>query len=592
MSQSQPLTRSKSAAAAQNPNQKPQTEPSIGKTEQAKYIDARKSLNNFGFLSDSDTCNSGTLAITITTIMKAFPQTSVPPGLKKALANLAIVVSNTQMQCQSCEKLASIPDMIDELRIDIQTGLDAKLERLSRTLEDKLTAPQIDTPGTSDKLAETAKNLSELAAGLEAKINKVTNTTSQLANTATTYREVILGGNPHGHEHGGARNADPAINAATNRKVRQVMVQLTEGEAAVLSQQTIMEMATDAIKQIENPPSPEGIAITEVIKLRKGAILLLFNSREAADWLQHPEVEIEFTERFVPGCMIKPRQFAILAPRIPLTFEPGNANHLREIEEANRLGKNSIAKARWIKPANRRKADQLVAHATIIFNTAKDANRCISEGLLICGTKVSPSKLKQEPTQCMKCRKWGHFASECGESKDTCGTCGGEHRTNACTVSNKRYCVSCNANSHASWDRDCPVAERRRSWYNEKHPDNLLKYFPTEDIWTQEVSPDRIPIPERFPVRYAVGSLPPPNTTGRDQPTRIINHRQGKQRSHAYRTTAQTQEVGHPTPSQRTSGTPGREEGEISQFHTPNQTPDRPESWTDISSMDFNDRQI
>src|ERR1019366_4696620 len=227
-----------------------------------------------------------------------------------------------------------------------------------------------------------------------------------------------------------------------------------------------------AIKQIENPSPPEGIEIKEVFKLRKGAILLLFNSKEAAEWLQHTDVEIEFTERFVPGCMIKPRQFAILAPRIPLTLDPGNANHLREIEKANGLGKNAITKIRWIKPANRRKADQIVAHATIILSTAKDANKCISEGILICGAKVNPSKLKQEPTQCMKCRKWGHYAADCSESKDTCGTCGGEHRTNACTENNRKHCVSCNASTHTSWDRDCPEAERRRTWYDEKHPDN------------------------------------------------------------------------------------------------------------------------
>jgi hypothetical protein len=573
--------------------QKPQPESPIGNTEQAKYTDSRKYLNNFDFLSDSDTCNSETLASTLKAIIKAYPQTSVPAGLKKALSHLAIVMSKTVTHCQSCEKIASIPDLIDDLRVDIQTGIDAKLERLSKTLEEKLMTPQRDNSGTSDKLEKTAKNLSELAAGLEEKINKVTDTTSQLANTATTYRDTLQGGNPHRQANGGARSSDPAINVATDRKVRQVMVQIPEREEAAMSQQVILTKATDAIKKIENPPPPAGIAITEVIKLRKGAVIFLFNTKEAAEWLQHPDVELEFTVSFIPGCTIKPRQYAILAPRVPLTFEPGNANHLREIEETNNLGKNSIAKARWIKPANRRKADQLVAHTTIIFNSAKDANRCISEGLLICGAKVSPSKLKQEPTQCMKCRKWGHFASDCSELKDTCGTCGGEHRTNACTVSNKRYCVSCNANSHASWDRDCPVAEQRRAWYNEKHPDNLLKYFPTDDIWTQEVRPERIPIPERFPARYAVASLPPPNAAGRENPTRLIETRQGRSRPHAYRSNTQTREEANPPPSQRTPEDPVSEEGEITRFHTPNQTPARtPESWAGSLPTNFSDNHL
>jgi hypothetical protein len=173
---------------------------------------------------------------------------------------------------------------------------------------------------------------------------------------------------------------------------------------------------------------------------------------------------------------------------------------------------DTIAKVRWIKPANRRRPEQSVAHAVFLMSSAKDANRCIVEGLKICGAKVYPTKLKQEPTQCMKCRRWGHFASDCTQSRDTCGTCGGDHRTNICNNRNKRYCASCNDHSHASWDRNCPEFAKRCSWYDKKHPDNTLKYFPTGETWTQTARPEHIPIPERFPARFAVGSLPPPLT--------------------------------------------------------------------------------
>jgi hypothetical protein len=579
-------------AAAQKPNQGPSPEISVEKAEQAKYTEARKYLNKQHYLNDSDTCNPYTLAKAIGNIMKAFPQQGIPAGFTRALAHLAEVASKTEVQCQTCEKISSIPDMIDDLRVDIQTGLDAQLDRISKALEDKLTAPQKNSLEASDKLEVTAKNLSETAAGLEAKINKVTDTTSQLANTATTYRDTLLKKNARGQGHGDAHTQDPAVNLATDRKARQILLQLTENEVAVLSQQAIMEKGNAVINEIVHPPPPAGTAITEVTKLRKGAVLLLLNSKEAADWIHHPDAELEFTVKFNPGCTIKPRQYAILVPRIPLTFDPDNDNSLREIEESNGLGRNVISKARWIKPANRRRADQTVAHATIIMSSAKDANKCISDGILICGAKVSPTKLKQEPTQCMKCRRWGHFASECREPKDTCGTCGEEHRTNVCTVRNKRYCVSCNATTHASWDRDCPEFERRRAWYDEKHPDNTLKYFPTDDVWTHEVRPERIPIPDRFPVRYAVGSLPPQNAAGRDRPTRIIEQRQGRNGTHAYRSGRQTQEVGQMPPSQRAAGTSEREEGEISHYHTPNQTPVRPESRGTVSSSDFHDPRI
>jgi hypothetical protein len=57
------------------------------------------------------------------------------------------------------------------------------------------------------------------------------------------------------------------------------------------------------------------------------------------------------------------------------------------LEEVNGLGKNAITKARWVKPANRRREDQTVAHAPFLIS-AKDRNRCIAEDLMVCNTKV------------------------------------------------------------------------------------------------------------------------------------------------------------------------------------------------------------
>jgi hypothetical protein len=125
----------------------------------------------------------------------------------------------------------------------------------------------------------------------------------------------------------------------------------------------------------------------------------------------------------------------------------------------------------------------------------------------------------------MKCRKWGHFANECLEEKDTWGTCGREHRSKDCTEANKRHCISCKVDTHASWDRTCPEFAKKCSWYDQKHPDNLLKYFPTDDDWTRETRPEQIPILECFPARFAVASLPPQGKSRRDLPTREIEQR-------------------------------------------------------------------
>ena len=201
------------------------------------------------------------------------------------------------------------------------------------------------------------------------------------------------------------------------------------------------------------------------------------------------------------------REYSLVAPSIPLTFEPDNAAHLREIEEVNNLPSCAIRKARWIKPTSRRRPGQTHAFAILSVASVDAANKLIKDGVVICGGLIRPSKQKQEPVQCMKCRRWGHFAAHCLEVDDTCGTCGANHRTNNCENKEKHHCVSCGDNTHASWDRACPEFNRRCAILDERNPDNSMPFFPTEQEWTLVSRPIRIPLADRFPVAYAVNSL-------------------------------------------------------------------------------------
>ncbi|KAF8269410.1 hypothetical protein EI94DRAFT_1547073, partial [Lactarius quietus] len=199
-------------------------------------------------------------------------------------------------------------------------------------------------------------------------------------------------------------------------------------------------------------------------------------------WLQDLENEFSFKTGLAPDAEIVKCQYSILVPHIPLSFDPANDVNLHEVEECNDLPAGSIAKACWIKPEYRRAPEQWAAH-TIFTMSDATANQCIRDGIFVCGMKIHPSRLKHEPMQCMKCRRWGHFAQGSSASQDTCGTCRGEHRTSECTNKEKTFCVSCKSNTHASWDRDCPEFWRRCTQFDENYPENNLPYFPTSDDW-------------------------------------------------------------------------------------------------------------
>jgi cellular nucleic acid-binding protein len=157
-----------------------------------------------------------------------------------------------------------------------------------------------------------------------------------------------------------------------------------------------------------------------------------------------------------------------------------------------------------------------------LVSTPEDANTLIRDGIYICRVKTYPRKLKTEPKQCMKCRKWGHFAADCLEDKDACGNCGENHHTKECPDSSRRYCVSCKNNTHASWDCGCPEFIRRVEQMDENHPENALTYFPTEEDWTKHACPARIDLDTRFPAKYSVASLPPLAMDLRQPPTRQV----------------------------------------------------------------------
>ncbi|KAH9957672.1 hypothetical protein BC827DRAFT_1087022, partial [Russula dissimulans] len=129
-------------------------------------------------------------------------------------------------------------------------------------------------------------------------------------------------------------------------------------------------------------------------------LLLTFNSKEAVNWIREIENELVFMAEFLKDSQIRDRTYNLVVPRVPITFEPSNKAHLHEIEEANGLHKHTVRKAKWIKPPGRRRLDQIHAYTILTLPSIESTNVLIRDGLIICGTKVRPTKQKMKPLQC------------------------------------------------------------------------------------------------------------------------------------------------------------------------------------------------
>jgi hypothetical protein len=469
-----------------------------------------------------------TPAITAATTTPKMITTPPSPSSPLQIISQAIaeIISKEKLQNRPKEMLEGVLTYIKEIEDEAQSKVDGhaehnELSTMRKSIKADLTSihnvfqKQLSSILDSIKqiLDVSGKVLAEVGAikdtskELDSKISKITTTANQIASTMEMYWEAVLKNPAQSNKN----QTDPKVLGDMDRKVKQVLLDIydTEGnDTLAKSLSELKDRANKTLKAITDSEKPDVVKVEMVTKTQGKALLLMFNSKEAAAWVKDLGNEHTFTKGFSEGAHIRERNFNLVVPQVPITFNPVDKEQLREVEEANGLQKFTITKARWIKPEDCRRSGQTNTYAIISTSSTETANLLIRDGLKIIRMKVRPSKQKQEPSQCMKCRRWGHFASECLAGSDTCGTCGQEHCTSSCQSREKLYCVSCKANTHASWDRACPEFTRRCAIMDGRNPENEMPFFPTEQDWTLVIKPNRIPLDERFPQRFAVNRLP------------------------------------------------------------------------------------
>jgi len=191
-------------------------------------------------------------------------------------------------------------------------------------------------------------------------------------------------------------------------KAHQILVNIYNNNNNNILSKSLTEIITKAngaIDKIKDVDKLAVIYIETALQTCKGVLVLMLNSREAANWLRIAEYKMAFMEDFSKGLHIRERSYNLITPRVSITFKPENEEHLREIEEANRLNGYLICKARWIKPTTRRRIGQTHPYAILTITSTNYANLLIRDGLIMFGARVHTTKQKAKPIQCMKCRR-------------------------------------------------------------------------------------------------------------------------------------------------------------------------------------------
>ena len=288
----------------------------------------------------------------------------------------------------------------------------------------------------------------------------------------------------------------------------------------------------------KNDTDPD-LELRVVTQFKQGGMVIEMTSKEAADFIRNDkDTRDALLNHLDSNATLKERTYSIIIPFMPLTFNPTNRKELDAMENENRWPAGTIVTARWIKPAEKRKVTQQVAHMLVTLKDPSAANTAIRDGITYNLLKLWPHKNKREPLRCAKCQCYNHIARECTSQVDVCANCGNNHHTNDCTTRDKKYCVSCESEDHTSSHRDCPMFRRNCDNMDRRYPDNKIPYFPTLEPWTQAPAPEN-PAPYRKPPIY--NSFSPPVGTQQmldEFPARTQDPNHGRNPGHTNRRTS------------------------------------------------------
>jgi hypothetical protein len=193
---------------------------------------------------------------------------------------------------------------------------------------------------------------------------------------------------------------------------------------------------------------------------------------------------------------IRPRTFPVILRFVPCdgSFDPNNRDHLRKVESENDLPQSSISSAAWCKRPELRSPNQFTANLKVRCASADAANQLLRDRIRVEGNLVSARKDLKMPIHCNKCQEYGHLRDECS-GVEKCGTCASEsHPTINCTNQANPRCVSCGDESHhASSSPSCPALLKKCEALDERYPENLMPYFPSEEQWAWVSNPPKPP---------------------------------------------------------------------------------------------------
>ena len=235
------------------------------------------------------------------------------------------------------------------------------------------------------------------------------NQATQALQAHCLYADTLINPPPH---------ADPKLAAREGIQARQIMLEGIDQNSAIGKMDGSQLKAE--LNKIIGEIGWKGKGIWSAILQKNKGVLIELETDNAFRWINKKDNKFQFSVEVGPDVIFKPQSHTIIAFNVPLTIDPENEAHRKEICDANHLEKEAIASICWVKPVAQRSPEQKSAHLFISFTDPFSANRALANGFNICNKKIRMEKVKKEPTRCLKCQGWNHHTYKCISQVDRC----------------------------------------------------------------------------------------------------------------------------------------------------------------------------
>lgn len=186
----------------------------------------------------------------------------------------------------------------------------------------------------------------------------------------------------------------PAVDQAIGRaaiRACQVLLDPKPGETLFppnLSNHDIANKLKDALAAARDESTPPG-TIRSVTSLRNGGIMAEMESEVLAQWFNSPEGRIAIESKIDTPVSFRQHLYTLVLEYLPIRLQIDSNEFLKSIEQENTLPAASLASIRWIKPPQKRTAEQRKAFALLQVSDIHTANSIIREGLCIESERIS-----------------------------------------------------------------------------------------------------------------------------------------------------------------------------------------------------------